>query len=186
MADPETYRVKIAGTSPLLMHAPVGIGDRPTRRRGEHINPREEAETYLYKDAEGNISIPAANIKACLREAGRNYKISGRKTTFAAFIRAGIQIFPSMVPLIHESWETDMRPVVIQRQRIMRARPRFDSWALKFEIKNNDSAIINQETVKKIITDAGRYYGLGDFRPEFGLFILQAFEQVNAGQGVAR
>lgn len=171
----ETYKVKINGVKPLLLHNPVGISDKPKIRRGEHLEPKVEAESYLYKDQEGNICIPAANIKACIREAGRNYRISGRRTTFASMVRAGLEIRPEMVPLIHNGWEVDLRSVVIQRQRIPRARPRFNTWALEFEIINKDPTIIHQDTLKKILIDAGKYYGLGDFRPEYGLFELIYF-----------
>jgi hypothetical protein len=173
----EVYAVKIVGTKPLLMHAPTGLGDKPKLRRGEHLDPKTEAESYLYKDAEGRICIPSVNIKACIREAGRNYRVSGRRTTFASMIRAGLDIKPfPYVPLIHNGWRVDVRPVVVQRNRILRARPCFDEWALEFEIVNRDPTIIHMDTLKRILVDAGRYYGLGDFRPEFGLFEVAQFE----------
>jgi hypothetical protein len=173
----ETYTVKIAGTKPLLMHAPTSLGDRPKLRRGEHLDPKAEAENYIYKDPQRNICIPSVNIKACIREAGRNYRVSGRRTTFAAMIRASLDIQPyPYVPLIHNGWQVDIRPVVVQRSRILRARPKFDEWALEFQIVNNDPTIIHHDTLKKILEDAGKYYGLGDFRPEFGLFKVERFE----------
>lgn len=175
---PEIYKVRIKGTKPLLTHNPVGISDKPKMRRGEHLDPKAEAESYLYKDQEGKICIPAPNIKACIREAGRNYKISGRRTTFASMVRAGIEIIPYMVPLIYkEPWKVDVRSVVIQRQRIPRARPQFDTWELAFKVISNDPTIIHADTLKKILIDAGKYYGLGDYRPEFGLFEIVKFEQ---------
>jgi len=171
------YKVKIEGTKPLLMHNPESmISDRPKRRRGEHPDPREEAEVALYKNESGEICIPAFNVKACIREAGRNYKVAGRKSTFAAMIRAGLEISPSMIPVIHNGWTIDLRSVVIQRSRILRARPRFNVWELEFEIRNLDADVIHADTLKRIIEDAGRFNGLGDFRPEFGLFKLVKFE----------
>lgn len=173
----EVYEVKIVGTKPLLMHAPTGLGDKPKLRRGEHLDPKAEAESYLYKDSEGGICVPSVNVKACMREAGRNYRVSGRRTTFAAMIRAGLDIKPyPMIPLIHNGWQTDIRPVAIQRSRILRARPMFSQWSLEFQIINKDPTVIHRDTLKKIIMDAGKYYGLGDFRPEFGLFELEKFE----------
>jgi len=173
----EIYLVKIVGTKPLLMHAPTGLGDKPKLRRGEHLDPITEAENYLYKNSEGNIVIPSVNVKACIRDAGRNYRVKGRRSTFASIIKAGLDIrpFPN-IPLIHNGWEVDIRPVVIQRNRILRARPSFNEWALEFEIINHDPTIIHRETLQKILIDAGKYYGLGDFRPEFGLFKLEKFE----------
>jgi hypothetical protein len=177
MANTETYVVKIVGTKPLLMHAPTGLGDKPKLRRGEHLDPKVEAESYLYKDSDGNIVIPSVNIKACIREAGRNYRVSGRRTTFASMIRAGLDIRPfPYIPLIHNGWQVDIKPVVVQRSRILRARPRFDEWALEFQILNHDPTIIHADILKKILIDAGRYYGLGDYRPEYGTFKVEKFE----------
>jgi len=177
MVNTEAYTVKIVGTKPLLMHAPTGLGDKPRRRRGEHLDPKVEAESYLYKDTKGNIVVPAVNIKACIRDAGANYKVSGRKSTFKSMIKAGIDVKPfPYVLLQHNGWEVDIRPVVVQRSRILRARPRFDEWALEFEIINKDPTVIHRETLKKILIDAGKYYGLGDFRPEFGLFKVEKFD----------
>jgi hypothetical protein len=175
----EVYSVKIVGTKPLLVHAPTGLGDKPKLRRGEHLDPKTEAEGCLYKNEKGEVCIPSVNIKACIREAGRNYRISGRRTTFAAMIRAGLDILPfPYVPLIYNNnWQVDIRPVVVQRSRILRARPRFDKWALEFQIVNQDPTIIHMDTLKRILEDAGKYYGLGDFRPEFGLFKIEAFQQ---------
>ncbi|MBW2673594.1 MAG: hypothetical protein JRD89_09310 [Deltaproteobacteria bacterium] len=160
------------------MHSPQGmISDKPRLRRGEHLDPKVEAEQALYRDSNGVVGLPSYNIKACIREAGRNYKVSGRRTTFAAMIRAGIRIEPDFVPLISDGWKVDYRSVVVQRQRIMRARPRFDEWALEFKIVNMDPTVIHADTLRRILEDAGRYYGLGDFRPEFGLFRVEEFEK---------
>jgi hypothetical protein len=221
----EVYSVKIKGVKPLLMHAPNLESERKLRR-GEIPGPKSEAEGYLYKDAKGNIVVPSVNIKACIREAGRNYRVSGRRTTFAAMIRAGLDITPyPYVPLIHPqtglpylatpdptiprhgwpnptlpdhtkpghvtgidskssdikaypTWQVDIRPVVIQRSRILRARPRFDEWELEFEVINKEPTMIPQERLELILKDAGKHYGLGDFRPEFGLFEVEKFVKV--------
>jgi hypothetical protein len=173
----EIYQVKIKGVKPLLMHNPIGIGNKPKLRRGEHLDPKVEAESYLYKDENGRIVVPARMIKACIRNAGRNYTVKGRgKTTFGAMIRAGIDIEPENIPLISDGWKVDVQTVVVQRNRIPRARPRFDNWELKFKIINKDPTIIHKDTLKQILIDAGKYYGIGDFRPEYGLFEVVSFE----------
>jgi hypothetical protein len=173
----EVYKVKIKGVRPLLMHSPVGIDNKPKLRRGEHLDPKVEAESYLYKDEKGNIVIPARVIKACIRNAGRNYTVKGRgRTTFAAMIRAGLEINPENIPLISDGWKVDVQSVVVQRNRIPRARPRFDNWELEFEIINKDPTIINKDVLKQILIDAGKYYGIGDYRPDYGLFEVVKFE----------
>jgi len=175
----EVYLVKIVGTKPLLMHAPTGLSDKPQLRRGERLEPKVEAEKCLYKDQNGNIVIPAVNIKACIRDAGRNYRMPNRKATFSSMIKAGLEIKPfPYVPLTHNGWEIDIRPVVVQGNRILRARPRFDEWSLEFQIVNLDPTMIPRDMLKRILIDAGKYYGLGDFRPEFGTFRVEKFEVV--------
>jgi hypothetical protein len=180
MSKSEKYFVRIDGTRPLLMHAPVGLESRPHARRGEHISYEDEARRYLYTDEKGNIVMPAANIKACIVGAGANYKVPGRRTTYRAMLKTGIQVEPfPYVPLIHNGWEVDVRLVVVQHSRIQRARPKFNQWSLEFWILNRDPTMIPRDTLHQILVDAGQYYGLGDYRPEFGLFAVTKFEVVS-------
>jgi len=178
----EVYEVRIVGTRPLLLHNPAGISNFPKLRRGEHLPPEEEARRYLYLDDEGRSCVTAQMIKACIRDAGRNYRVRGRRSTFASMIRAALTIQPPMIPIISkDGWKVDIRSVVVQRQRILRARPRYDDWELRFKIINSDPTVIPADMLKKILVDAGRYYGLGDFRPEFGLFEVKEFKAVDEG-----
>lgn len=165
------------------MHNPVGnINNIPTRRRSEILDFKVEAERYLYKDEDGRICIPAYIMKACIRNAGRNYRVRQRYSTYASMIRAGIDVEPEYIPLIHNGWKVDVRIVVVNRNRILRARPRFDVWGLEFFIRNNDPNILKFDILKKIVVDAGKYYGIGDYRPEFGLFEVLEFKKVDRGE----
>lgn len=181
----EIYFVRIVGTRPLLMNAPTGLNEK--RRRSELPEPEEEAMRALYRDGD-IIVVPSVNIKAMIRDAGRNYRVPQRKATYAAYIKAGIDIEPSpYVPLLdpttnkpyrvsERKWSIDIRPVRVQNARILRARPRFDKWALEFKIINLDPGILQRDMVKRILIDAGNFYGLGDYRPEFGRFRVEKFE----------
>jgi len=177
----EIYFVRIEGTKPLLMNNPysqIGVVNKPTRRRGEQLPPEKEAELLLYKDEKSNIVVPARVIKACIRSASRNYKAKQRKMTYAGYIRAGIDIEPENIPLIHNGWKPFVTLVRVQGSRILRARPRFDVWALEFKLINKDPNMINMDTLRQILEDAGKYYGIGDYRPEFGLFKVVKFEKI--------
>lgn len=179
----EVYRVKIQGKRPLLMHKiPQELGRKG--RSGEKPDPKEDAEKAIYRDRDGKIIFPAFNVKSAMSRAAREYTVPGKgKRTFKDLVKAGILIEPQDIPLKipdgsdpEKSWEIDLRPVVVQRARIIRARPRFDNWELEFNVSILDS-IIKQDNVKNFITDAGKYNGLGDFRPEFGLFEVVEFEK---------
>ena len=183
MTAVETYKVRIQGTRPLLMHRPNGLGEGKTRRAQKH-DPEEEAAAAVYRDANGNIVVPALNILASLRKAASDFRVAGKgKKTFKNYIYAGVQIEPMEIPLQYEPngdkpWAVDVRPCVVQRSRIMRARPRFDKWALEFKIHIVDP-VISPDSLKAILEAAGRYVGLCDFRPLFGLFKVVEFEQVS-------
>jgi hypothetical protein len=186
----EVYDVRIVGVRPLLMHKP-SLTDSRLKRRSVIPSPEEEARNALYTDGD-IIVIPSLNVKAMLRNAGRNYKIPQRKATYGAYIRAGIDIEPSpYIPLLNpktnqpyrvsdKPWKIDVRTVVVQGSRILRARPRFDEWALEFKIINMDPEILRNTIIKQILVDAGKYYCLGDFRPEFGRFKVERFEIIKS------
>jgi hypothetical protein len=184
----EVYEVRVVGVRPLLMHRPnLSVG--ASRRRSEIPSPEEEALSALYTDGD-IVVIPSINVKAMIRDAGRNYRIPQRKATYGAYIKAGIDIEPSpYIPLLNPEtnkpyrvserpWEVDVRPVVVQGNRVLRARPRFDNWALEFRIINLDPGLLKADMIKQILVDAGKYYGLGDFRPEFGRFRVEKFTVV--------
>lgn len=173
---PETYRVRIDGTRPLLMHRPSGIGQ--TKGRQVIFDPVEDAKKALYLDRNGAIVVPSLNLLSCLRTAGTEFTVPGRgKKTFKDYIYAGLRIEPLDIPLIYSGeYEIDQRPVKLSG-RVMRARPKFYPWGLEFQITIVDS-IIHHSSLKDILILAGRLKGLGDFRPLFGLFELSQFERV--------
>jgi len=179
----ETYKVQLEGTRPLLMHRiPTDLGSTKGKRSNDH-DPKKEAEAALYKDSKGKVIVPSLNILAALQKAGTDYKVPGKgKKTFKNYIYAGVGIEPFEIPLQtngtdpRKAWEIDRQPVVVNRSRIMRSRPRFNQWGLMFTIAILDP-IIQPETLKEILESAGRYQGLCDFRPLFGLFKVTEFNE---------
>jgi len=176
----EIYVVRIEGVRPLLMnnpYGPLGISNEPKRRRGEHLDPKTEAELRLYKDEDGNIVIPARNVKAMIRDAARQFRAKQRKMTYAGYVRAGIEIEPTNIPLEHDGWEPFVTICRIQSSRVLVSRPMFKKWALEFKIINKDPNMLPAEILKKILEEGGKWYGLCDYRPDFGLFKLVKFEK---------
>ena len=176
----ETYKVRIEGTRPLLMHSCNSMLETNNGKpaRSKEYDPKTDAETALYKDKEGNIVVPSFCVLSCLRGSAVNFPVPGKgKKTHKGYIYAGLRIEPENIPLITENgWEIDAKTVVVQRSRIVRARPRFDEWALEFAVEIVDP-IIAPAILKQIIEDAGKYNGLLDFRPLYGLFALTTFEK---------
>lgn len=143
----------------------------------------KEALKKLYVDAEGTIYQPATHIDRALIEAGKKIKVKGQgKATYS-------KLFGSMVnveefELVHKNptYETFKALVVIPstKGRIMRYRPMFKDWALQFHIESEDE--IPAEAIKEALEIAGKYVGIGDWRPEkkgkFGKFQVVKFKEI--------
>ena len=70
----------------------------------------------------------------------------------------------------------DVRPVVVQRARVVRIRPTFaPGWQLDFTIVVNDDQI-QPDLVQDVLMLAGKTVGIGDYRPRFGRFSIAHFE----------
>jgi hypothetical protein len=180
----QRINVRIKGSRPLLMNScQQMVMDREnekTKKRGrEEMTPTVEAERCLYKDKEGKVFVPSLCLLASLRGAAVNRLVPGRgKKTFKNYIFSGVRIEPDNIPVQSEKgWQPDLKPVVIGHARVIRARPRFDEWALECQLQIVDP-IVTKADLKEIITEAGRYNGLCDFRPLYGLFEVEKFDEV--------
>jgi hypothetical protein len=74
--------------------------------------------------------------------------------------------------LMHNPDFRDMRMVVISRARVMRTRPIFHRWGLKFAV-HYLADVLNESQVLDAVQVAGRLIGLSEYRPKFGRFELE-------------
>ena len=179
--------VEIEGTSPLLMHSCANMMQQAaTKNPAKNYDPRVDAENVAYRDKAGDLIVPSRCLKACILNAASWYKF-GKKS--AKQILAGCtRIEPYDIALSDakgkslKDYEIDQRPVVVQRSRIIRARPRLDEWRLKFNIIYNDEIIGDVQIIKSIIEEGGQRIGILDNRPqkygENGTFKVVSFEEV--------
>jgi len=166
-------RVAVEGIRPLLMHE--FRFDDSTKKKSVY-DPKEDAEKALIKDPSGNIAVKAAQFESCICNAGKEFKFRGKKT-YNAILKAGIRIEPEY-PLLHDqNYTVDVRPVVIQRARIARARPRFEKWNADFEMVITDDQI-DPLILKEIMEHGGLRNGIGDYRPKYGLFKVTSWDDV--------
>lgn len=168
--------VEITGTRPLLMNAPTAIGVVASTKKSSNYDPKERAEAVLYKDSNENICIPEMNVLGTLRDAAKDHKAPGKgRRSLKQYILSGIRITPDMIPITPQEWTIDARPVVIQRNRVMRWRPKFENWTLKFGIEIIDPGTISPTNLRNVLEDAGKFIGICDFRPLFGTFSVVSF-----------
>jgi len=183
----EKYLVRIKGTKPLLVNRITEEDLKPAcRKRSSTPDPKSEAKKRLYLNQKEEPCIPAKNIKAMIRDAGSQFKLPQRLSTYKSMIKAGIDIEPELIPIIDPNngkiaeWKIDIQIGRLpgKSSRILIIRPRFDNWQLEFKIINKDSEIIKEEILKKILEEGGKWYGLGSYRPEFGRFEIIEFKKL--------
>jgi len=110
-------------------------------------------------------------VLSAMRKAATQLKKAGAgKKTLKDFVFSGLRVEPEMIELPDQNYEVDIRPVVIMRSRIMRARPLFKTWELSFKIEIVDEQTWDAGMVRQVLEEAGKYQGLLDFRPLFGTF----------------
>jgi len=175
----KTVDIEITGIAPLLQHrfATEEHGENTSKSKKKVYNPKEEAEKCLYKNEKGEIYQPAEHIFQSMVRAAVDFKFE-KKRTYKDVITSGIVVQPEEIPLItEEQYEIDARGAVIQRARVVRWRPRFNKWKLKFNIDILDDQNISVPTLKEILERAGTTKGIGDYRPRFGRFMITAFKE---------
>jgi hypothetical protein len=177
--------VEIEGTRPLLMNAPHKIGVPKSTKKVSNYVPEKEAESVLYKDNNDIICIPERVVTAAFCKAGQELKAPGKgRKSLKQFILSGIQIQPVMIPILPQEWSIDAQSVVVHRERIMRWRPKFDNWSLKFDVEIIDPGTISPTTMRNVIEDAGKFVGICDYRPRYGTFSVISVIDQSTGKEV--
>lgn len=173
----KSINVKIKGIVPLLQNRFIGEVEESASQRSGVVDRSEEWRDALYFDEEIGIYEPAEHIWGSMIKAAVNFQIPGKgKKTYKDLMKSAIIIDPNKIPLgKKEPDEIDKRPVVIRGSRILRQRPMMkEGWELSFAINLLDEQL-QPDVVKVILEHAGKYVGIGDYRPRFGRFEVTKF-----------
>ncbi len=181
----------VEGISPLLMHNgqlanplnPIVKQMKALtaqRKKTDEIHAelsRLEFKAGLYLSADGTVEVPSEVIESCLVEGAKKSKLGKQfKSAIAVLENAPLDYGEKLTP--DQLWErneefADVRGVKVGASRVMRTRPIFRNWRLKFEVSFNPD-LLNPENIVQAVADAGAQVGLCDYRPKFGRF--QIFE----------
>lgn len=172
MEQEQKIRVRVKGIRPLLQNA--FSEDDGSSKKGKIYRDMDEANKRLILNEDGIVCQPSIHFEASLVKSATDFKFSGKKSYKEAF-RAGVFVEPILIPHINQQWVVDRQTVVVQKARIMRCRPRFDDWELEFTIRIADDRI-QPLVLEDILRNSGKYIGVGDYRPRFGLFDVSEFE----------
>lgn len=138
------------------------------------------------------VVIPSDNLMTVLREGGAKCPTGRGRGTFKALTQSGILVDQSAWPLLaggaevgygaikrlignpefaeHDQackslgFELFVKRAKIGQAKHVRVRPRFDDWACQGTVTVLDESITT-EALQNILTFAGAYAGIGDWRP---------------------
>jgi hypothetical protein len=178
-------KYKITGLFPLLTHSPAGMRQAANAPKVKKIpSPEDEAQAGLYIDNDGNYCIPSIAFRSALLNGLKGKKIGkvGAISVFQAAVFNVDELSPLVDPETGRAlreYTIDTRRAIVQRQGILRNRPRFEKWGCNVFLQI-DLEITTPEQVEEALNTAGQIIGVGDFRIEkrgmFGKFQAELVE----------
>lgn len=137
-----------------------------------------EARGSAYETEDGLLGIPTAAVWRCIQQAATAFKL-GKD------IERGLLADDVVEPITinGQTWSVDkyleredaidFRSVRISSSRTMRARVRVPRDWSSTHTMELDEEVIDLRNLQPVFERAGRYIGLGDWRPRFGTFALE-------------
>jgi hypothetical protein len=180
LGQPYTVSFTVQGTGKMLMHCwnISSIAEKAAAKKNSATKKTDNLESYVLRDDQKKIVMPTLNFCAAIREAGKSFSdpTSPRKSMKDrlkaiiipneeyGYINGGVT-----------TWDfVDSRRVVIQRAGITRQRPGFyEGWEIEFSIIVLEPEFLPLAKLVEIVDNAGKFQGLGDFRPTFGRFRIK-------------
>jgi len=176
------YKVTIQGTTELLMHRPSSlIGNISKEQKQKEETPKQQAEKSLYVTDKGKLYQPSTHILGALVDAGKSQQVVGKKkATYSKIVGYAVQIEPYEIEHKKQQWEVFSCLAVINRGRVLIHRPMLKNWELEFEVIFDEEQI-PATILKEIFDRAGRFSGIGDWRPNkkgrFGKFQVTSWKE---------
>jgi hypothetical protein len=188
----KTVSVEITGINPLLVHRFTEQAQQPGTTRKMKVQA-EDSRTAATRAAnirpDGTHYVNAFSIVNAVAAAGANHKMRGSRKSCRFIVPSAVRVKTtdvdcSLTILTNgkpaKTFEVDSRPVTIPatKGRIMRHRPRYENWSMKFDLEIQDD-LLDLDLVHQLLNEAGQQVGIGDFRPEkrgpFGTFRVTSF-----------
>lgn len=183
MFEMNKYEVRLTGITPLLMNKPEEYGfDTQWVEKKASEEYEQEALKKLYVNNDKQLYQPATHVERALIEAGKKIRMKGAgKANYSKVMGSMVSIDSAEIPHEVQEYEVHKSLVVIPttKGRVMRYRPILKEWSLLFTITFEEE--ISPDVLKEALEIAGRYVGIGDWRPEkkgkFGKFQVTLFEK---------
>lgn len=129
----------------------------------------------LYMDDDGPI-IPGVMVEAAIRSGAKKTR-EGKDVQSAVFTDGDFRLEydgpRTAEELVDDPKFRDETMVNVQKNKILRTRPRFDEWSAEISVQYEDT-VVQESKLDEWITTAGLQCGIGDWRPRYGRFEVVA------------
>jgi hypothetical protein len=184
--SPYSMVVDLEGTADLLFHryGVEAVAEKAAASKGSKAKKTDDVESYLYRNDAGQICMPGRYLQRAIVEAARFHQDPRSPRKMAKdLVQAAIVVTPLLAPMLvngkpTKDWDyLDRQRVVVQRSAVTRERPAFrQGWRVEFSIDILLAEYISPPFIQRLVLDAGRFVGLGDFRPSYGRFVATRME----------
>lgn len=178
---PYIAHVAIEGAADILFHRwnSDAVDAKAKSAKGSAAKKSDHLETYVYRAPDGSIAVPGEYLRQAVILAAKFQQDprSPRKSAMDLF-KAGIVSLTILASTNAQNWDyEDRRRVMIQRSAITRTRPALRAgWRAEFDLMVQLPEYIDPVLLRRVIDDAGRLIGIGDFRPTYGRFYVAGWE----------
>lgn len=186
------FKIKIKGKTPYMQHRMDDIKlEEWEKQRGQIIERADvakedvvRAEYHSYRNTKGKYFIPSEQIRGSLINAGTMHKskVGNARKSMKNIVAAMFFVEQEENLIEPQKFDIDKRSAVNRniKARVITVRPKWNKWTTTFQLNVDNDTITNQ-TIKKIVEDAGNYIGIGSFRPQcngmFGRFVVESFKE---------
>lgn len=173
--------ITLNGTTPLIMHSPKCVNPlHPIAKQMKALTSKKkkseadlemisdlEWEAGVYWDDNIGLVIPNECLAATFLEGA---KMNKNGSTFQKYV----QVVDSLAALDIGEVQNyqkmkvdprfrDVRSVCVMRARVIRTRPRFNTWRCEFDIMYDENKI-DTDVIAMAVENAGNYVGLCEMR----------------------
>lgn len=186
------FKVKIKGVTPYMQHRMNDEKLEEWEKNRKLIIERGDvakedsvrAEYHCYRNKDGRCYLPSDHLRGSMILAGAFVKAKVGNTTKSMKNIVAAMFFVTPEEIILPDYDViDKRSAVNRnvKARVITIRPKWTNWEVEF-ILNVDNDTITTPTIQSILEYAGRYVGIGSFRPtnngQFGRFEIKLIEEI--------
>ena len=140
------------------------------------------AEFHCYRNQAGKCYFPAEHLRQAMINAGAfmKSKVGNARKSMKNIVAAMVDVSPEEIQLSDYD-QIDKRSAVNGnvKGRIITIRPKWSEWEINCKIEIDDNTL-TKETIKDLLIYAGKYVGVGSYRPQhngrFGRFEIKSIK----------